>query len=66
MVRECDEVRGQLCRDSERSRSSFTKKYRCRLRIGLLRQSFYLAIIGSRQYLGFRSRVLRESRHESH
>jgi hypothetical protein len=54
MLREYDEVRGQLCRDSERSRSSFTKKCRCRLRIGVLRQSFYLAIIGSRLYFGLR------------
>jgi hypothetical protein len=37
VLRECDEVRGQLCRDSERSRSSFTKKCRSRLRIDLLR-----------------------------
>jgi hypothetical protein len=66
VLRECDEVRGQLCRDSERSRSSFTKKYRCRLRIDLLRQSLCLAIIGSRLYLGLRSRVLRESRQKSH
>jgi hypothetical protein len=54
VLREYDEVRGQLCRDSERSRSSFTKKCRCRVRIDLLRHSFCLAIIWSRLYFGLR------------
>jgi hypothetical protein len=44
-MRECDEDCGQLCRDIERSRSSFTNKYLAVLRIDLLRQSFCLAII---------------------
>jgi hypothetical protein len=45
VLRECDEVHGKLCRDSERSRSSFTNKYLAVLRIDVLRQSFRLAII---------------------
>jgi hypothetical protein len=66
VLRECDEVRGQLCRDSERSRSLFTKKCRCHVRINLLRQSFCLATTGSRLYFGLRFWILRESREESH
>jgi len=38
VLREYDQVCGQLGRNSERSRSSFTKKCRCRVRIDLLRR----------------------------